>query len=245
MTGIKPLFIWAGGKNKMLKFYEDIFPSKVSSYYEPFFGGGACFLYIMKRYNPQKVVINDINFSIINIYKAIKDEKECFLSYCKKYDKEYMPLSKEERKKYYYEIRQKHAYDYESWSCVEESATLYFLMRTGFNGIYQLNKNTNNRYGTPCGLLNQKESVFDWENIERWNAILEKVEICSGDWKESIEDDVKDSFLFFDPPYRGSFTSYGCDFDDSKQKELLSFCEEKSKDNDIFLCNREIEDGFF
>ena len=41
----KPLFIWAGGKNKMLKHYIPILPSPlemdIKSYVEPFFGGGA------------------------------------------------------------------------------------------------------------------------------------------------------------------------------------------------------------
>ena len=48
-----------------------------------------------------------------------------------------------------------------------ESATLYFLMPTGFNGIFQTNTK-NGRYGTPCGLLNQKKQVFDREVVKWW-----------------------------------------------------------------------------
>ena len=51
---IKPLFIWAGGKTKMMKHYESLFPSafdnKIESYSEPFFGGGAMFLNVVQRY---------------------------------------------------------------------------------------------------------------------------------------------------------------------------------------------------
>ena len=47
MNKIKPLFIWAGGKTKMLKYHAPHLPSTVNSYSEPFFGGGAMFLYIL------------------------------------------------------------------------------------------------------------------------------------------------------------------------------------------------------
>ena len=44
---VKPLFIWAGGKSKMMKHYAPLFPSRfdtdIKSYSEPFFGGGAMF----------------------------------------------------------------------------------------------------------------------------------------------------------------------------------------------------------
>ena len=55
---MKPLFIWAGGKTKVLKHYAPFFPpcSSFSNYYEPFFGGGAVFVYVMKTYKPQNKI---------------------------------------------------------------------------------------------------------------------------------------------------------------------------------------------
>ena len=41
---MKPLFMWAGGKTKMLKKYEQHLPSDFTSYHEPFCGGGAMFI---------------------------------------------------------------------------------------------------------------------------------------------------------------------------------------------------------
>ena len=48
---MKPLFIWAGGKTKVLKHYKDFLPSSssFSNYYEPFFGGGAMFVHVEGR----------------------------------------------------------------------------------------------------------------------------------------------------------------------------------------------------
>ena len=50
---MKPLFMWAGGKTKLLKHYQPYLPSYVTHYHEPFFGGGAMFIYVMKRYRPR------------------------------------------------------------------------------------------------------------------------------------------------------------------------------------------------
>ena len=158
---MKPLFIWAGGKNKMLKHYLPIMPEKVETYVEPFFGGGAMFVHIVQNYKPKNLVINDVNKDIIRVYNSIKNNLPEFTEKLDSYCNVFLPMSKDDRKKYYFEVRHKHAYDYEQWSEAEQAATLYFLMKTGFNGIFQVNKNTNGRYGTPAGLLNPQENLYE------------------------------------------------------------------------------------
>ena len=243
---MKPLFIWAGGKNKMLKHYKPFMPKNVKTYIEPFFGGGAMFIHVVNHYDPKHLIINDVNNDIVRIYKTIKDDLEKFTHLMDEMSAEYLPLDKAGRKDYYYSLRHKHAYDYAAWDTVKEAAVLYFLMKTGFNGIYQLNINTNNRYGTPSGLLNQKDKVYEKEVVEWWNKNLQNASILSGDWSDAVSysNDEPDQFIFMDPPYRGSFTSYGQEFTDDDQNKLLDFVRSK-KQSDVFLCNRDIEDGFF
>jgi DNA adenine methylase len=237
----KPLFMWAGGKNKMLKHYAPHMPLDVSSYCEPFFGGGAMFIHVMNRYKPDYARINDINPDIVRIYECIKNELEPFTARLNKLESQYLPLEKEDRKKLYYEIRSEHAWDYEKYSNAEEAATLYFLMKTGFNGVYQLNKNTNGRYGTPSGLLNQKDKVYDRDVLAWWNDALKKTDIYSGDWKDAVEDISEDTFFFFDPPYRESFADYGHGFTDEMLIDLISFCDSKQS---VMLSNRDDEEWF-
>jgi DNA adenine methylase len=243
---MKPLFIWAGGKNKMLKHYKPFMPKNVLSYCEPFFGGGAMFIHVVEKYAPKELIINDINSDIIRIYKTIKSDCNNFISVMDELSEEYLPLDKAARKDYYYSLRHKHAYDYVSWDSTREAAVLYFLMKTGFNGIFQLNINTNNRYGTPSGLLNQKDKVYEKDVVEWWNKTLQNTTILSGNWKDSVSyiEDKEDSFIFLDPPYRGSFTSYGQEFGDDKQKELISYVQSQ-KQSTVFLCNRDVNDGFY
>jgi len=243
---MKPLFIWAGGKNKMLKHYKPFMPKTVNTYCEPFFGGGAMYIHIVEKYAPKELIINDVNSDIVRIYKTIKSDCDNFISILDDLSQEYLPLTKAERKKYYYSLRHKHAYDYVFWDNTKEAAVLYFLMKTGFNGIYQVNKNTNDRYGTPSGLLNQKTEVYDKQVVEWWNKSLQNTQIFSGDWKDCVSyvEDKDNNFVFLDPPYRGSFTSYGQEFSDDDQNKLLDYVRSNEK-SDVFLCNRDIEDGFY
>ena len=242
---LKPLFMWAGGKNKMLKHYKPLMPSpltsSVKSYCEPFFGGGAVFIYVMNTYAPKYALINDINPDIVRIYESVKSGLVNFTSRLNELEATYIPMSKEDRKKYYYEVRRAHAYDYETWSPSYEAATLYFLMKTGFNGIFQINKNTNGRYGTPSGLLNQKDKVYDRDVLQWWHNALQRTEIRCGDWKDAVSGCPKDTFFFFDPPYRESFADYGNGFSDEQLIDLISFCD---KQTCVMLSNRDDEDWF-
>jgi len=237
---MKPLFIWAGGKTKVLKHYAPFMPTALDTYYEPFFGGGAMFVYVMNTYRPKNVVINDINSDVISIYKAIKTDLTEFQQRLDSLESQYLPLSKDDRKKFYFDLRHLHAWEYQEWSKTFEAATLYFLMKTGFNGIYQLNKNTNGRYGTPAGLLNQKDKVYDRDVLKWWNDALQSVEIKSGDWRDSVTNDPN-GFFFFDPPYRDSFADYGNGFGDDALTDLLDFADEQKK---VFVANRADDDWF-
>ncbi len=237
---MKPLFMWAGGKNKLIKHYQPYFPVDVENYCEPFFGGGAMFIYVMNTYKPSSATINDVNEDVINIYKSIKSNLPEFLDRLDYLQAQYIPKTKEDRKTYYYEVRHSHAYDYKKWSKPYEAATLYFLMKTGFNGIYQLNNNTNGRYGTPSGLLNQKTTVYDKTVVDWWHNSLQVTNIKNGDWKHACGH-PKETFHFFDPPYRDSFADYGNGFSDRQLIELIKFSD--TCDN-VMLSNRD-DDGWF
>ena len=240
---MKPLFIWAGGKNKMIPKYKatpGIPTNGFDTFVEPFFGGGAMTIYMYKNVpSIKRFVINDVKKEVMEIYKSVKHDHEEF---CKKLDElesQYIPLDKVQRKKFYYDLRHEHAWEYEKWNKVEESAVLYFLMRTGFNGIYQLNINTNGRYGTPSGLLKEKTAVYDRDNLKEWHVFLQKADLKCGDWLEA-SDSYDNAFFFLDPPYRDSFTQYGSEFDDEAQIKLINFCKEKAATgNIVFYCNRD------
>lgn len=245
---IKPLFMWAGGKTKMVKHYKPFLPNTFDTYVEPFFGAGAMLLEAVKINPKAKFVIGDINSGIINIYKSIQSQPKQFIGKMDDLSKLYLPLSKEDRKTFYYDLRNEHAFDYQKYSSTtEEAAVLYFLMKTGFNGIWQINKNTNNRFGTPCGLLNQKGFVYDSANIAEWHRVLKNTVVVDGDYKTTLQHATKDSWVFMDPPYRGGHTTYGTDFNDTDQKLVMEAAKavHRTHNANVWVTNRDVGDGFY
>ena len=248
---MKPLFMWAGGKTRLIKKYGEHLPDTFSHYVEPFVGAGAMFAWAYQK-NPQATfVLNDANESIMRIYAAVRNDVELFLDRLDHLSDYYLPLERPERKEFYYALRREHAYDYEKWTETLEAATLYFLMKTGFNGIWQINKNTNGRFGTPSGLLNQKDKVFDRDNVMEWHEALQRCTLMSGDFSDVLpkeQDRIvhKDSFVFRDPPYRGAFTQYGVNFDDDMQQRVIDFLNDsKTLGAYALMSNRDVGDGFF
>ena len=107
--------------------------------------------------------------------------------------------------------------------------------------IRLINKNTNNRYGTPSGLLNQKDKVYDRDVIQWWHNALQRTDIHCSDWKDAAENCPEDTFFFFDPPYRDSFANYNNAFSDDSLRELIQFCDNQSN---VMLSNRDDDDWF-
>ena len=257
----KPLFIWAGGKTKLInRFYSSFLPQnkRISHYCEPFFGGGAFFIHLVSHHPLDgEIVINDINEDIMLIYREIKSNVNEFIECCESlYEKPFLEIPKsnlDERKTFFYEVRKKNAFDYLSMTTTERAAIQFFLMKTSFNGIYQINKNTNGRFGTPAGLMKQTDKVFDRDVVHWWNRTLNErdVTIKSESYEHVLSDfsnkNSEQTFIFLDPPYRGCFTSYGQTFGDEQQKHLVSFADSLEYDDSLFLANRKVspDDVFF
>jgi DNA adenine methylase len=248
---MKPLYMWAGGKTKMIPKYQ-VSPglpySGYDTFVEPFFGGGAMMIHIAENCpNIKRFVMNDINPEIVGLYTAIKTDYDNFIKVLDQYCSAYLPLSKEDRKIYYYKVRDDYTMNYKGWGATKEAAVLYFLMKTAFNGIWQTTKTSNGRFATPCGLLKEKDSVYDSVNVKEWNIFLQKVDIYCGDWKTCVANVKSDkAFFYFDPPYRDSFTQYAQTFTDQDHIDLIDWCKAEDLNGHIVMyCNRQTEDSFY
>ena len=221
--------------------------SGYDTFVEPFFGGGAMMVHIYQN-APQvkRFIMNDINPEIVGIYRAIKSDVQNFLDRMDVLQSAYLPLNKVDRKKFYYTLRDEYTTNWTQWNATDESATLYFLMKTGFNGIWQVNQKSNGRFATPSGLLNQTTKVYDRDNVLEWNIFLQRVDIYCGNWNVASQAAEGKAFYFMDPPYRDSFTQYGQSFDDNEHIKLIDFCKQAdSNGNFVYYCNRDAGDDFY
>lgn len=231
----KPFIKWVGGKGQLLQQLERQLPLQLYqeefTYIEPFVGGGAMLFFMLQNFpSIKRVVINDINRNLTEAYRAIKQEPEGLVYSLKHLEQQYLPIEDyEEQRTYYLEMRRR--FNEEALNSLDKSATLIFLNRTCFNGLYR--ENAKGKFNVPFGryanptICNEEVIYADSELLNRYD-----VQILNGDFKETAKaiDKTGLNFFYFDPPYRplsttSSFNSYVKeDFNDDSQRDFADFC---------------------
>ena len=217
---VAPFLKWAGGKRQLLNQIKERMPKEYNDYYEPFIGGGA----VLFKLQPEKATINDINISLINVYRQVKDNTEEFIELVKKLDSEMW----EDGKGYYLDIREKYndkllkkEYD------LELAALFTFMNKHCFNGLYRVNKK---------GLFNvpynkSRRTSIEEDAVRETAKYLKTVNILEGDFEEACKGAKKGDFIFFDSPYAPlnptSFEAYTKEgFDVESHKRLAQLYDE-------------------
>ena len=169
---------------------------------------------------------------------------------------EYLQLGQEERKNYFYNIRNEYNnYELEeNEQNIQKAAQFIYLNRTCFNGLYRVNKN--GKFNVPIGSY-KNPTICDEENLRQLSQLIQNVQFQYGDYSKSMEYVTENTFVYFDPPYRplnvtSGFTSYTKeDFNDDNQRELARFYGELNVRNAKLMLsnsnpkNTNKEDTFF
>ena len=210
----KPFVKWVGGKRQLLRQFRELglyppedFNPITNTYYEPFVGGGAVFFDLL----PKNAELSDLNNELVITYNVIKNNVDELIQSLQKhiYDKEY-----------YLEVRAKKIDDL---SDVEVASRFIFLNRTGFNGLYRVNKS--GQFNVPFGRYNNPV-ICDEDNLRRVSDALQDVTITHHDYKNVLKTAKSGDFIYLDPPYypinaTSSFTSYTAEgFLEKEQTEL-------------------------
>src|SRR5690554_2303237 len=232
MIKAKPFIKWVGGKTQLIESIKKTIPKNFTkinnvTYIEPFVGGGAVLFWILQEYpNITKAVINDINPDLIIAYKTIKENPNELVEFLQIIQDEYLLLNEEKRKDYY--LKKRGRFNTKSLNFVENTATFICLNRTCFNGLYRVN--SKGLFNVPFGRY-ANPKICDKQTIFSDSELLQKVEILTGDFEETLKYATKSSFFYFDPPYKplsetSSFKSYAKeDFNDNEQIRLGNFCK--------------------
>jgi len=241
----KPFLKWAGGKSQLIDALEERLPKSILNsrtievYVEPFVGGGAFFFYLKSNYVIKKAYLFDINKDLIVAYKVVQVYPHALIERLLSIEKEYLSLSEDEQRKFFYEIRdlynsQKKEFDFsnlsEDW--VSRAAYMIFLNRTCYNGLYRLNRN--GEFNVPYGKY-KNPKICDKENILEASKALQNTEIICADFEESKRYISKGALVYLDPPYRplsktSNFTNYTEDgFSEEDQIRLAKYFREVHK----------------
>jgi DNA adenine methylase len=232
----KPFVKWVGGKRQLLKQFRELnlyppedFDPINSTYFEPFVGGGAVFFDLL----PANARLSDLNQELVITYNVIKSNIEELIQSLQKHT---------HSKEYYLEIRAKKIKDLTD---IEIASRFIYLNRTGFNGMYRVNKA--GEFNVPFGKYNNP-LICDEVNLIKVSKYLQNVSIQFQDYKTILAEAQNGDFVYFDPPYfpvskTASFTAYTANaFLEKEQIELRdTFVELHNKGCFVMLSNSDTD----
>lgn len=180
------LIKWTGSKRLQAPNIILHFPSQISTYYEPFIGGGSM-LYVLMNSNisVNSYECSDLNPELIGLWQLIKTQPEQLF----KYYKSLWPYNKEK----YLVIRDR-------FNISRSSEAFFCLLRTCRNGLVRYNKK-----GHFTSAFHQGRRGVHPDNLEAvlyyWHNLLVKnnVKFLTRDYRE-VQTKTGD-FLYLDPPY--------------------------------------------
>ncbi len=231
---VLPFLKWVGGKSRLLQQYQNYFPkiSDITTYYEPFLGGGSVFFTLQ----PNLAVLSDINQDLIATYCSVRDNLEQLIDLLQKHQNEHNS-DYSENHEYYYQVR----------SCtyhtpIQRAARLIYLNKTCFNGLYRVN--SKGEFNVPVGKY-KNPKICNPDLLRSASAALKSAKIEVRNFEEILDHaKTSDDFVYFDPPYHplsdtSYFTAYSADaFNEYKQIRLRDiFAELKSRGVKVMLSN--------
>lgn len=193
---MKPIIKWAGGKTQLLNELLPMIPEDFKTYYEPFFGGGALYFSLL----PEKAIVNDYNFQLINMYKIVRDNPKKLMKALDKLEDKHSEFEfYVERKKFNDNINKKNP-------SISQASRFIYLNKSDFNGLYRLN--SCGEFNSPSG-HKKKVISYNEENLLEVSKQLNKnIKLKSGDFAKACKTCKKGDFVFFDSPYYKTFDNY-------------------------------------
>lgn len=193
---------WAGSKKKILNEMLNAFKSNKENYIECFLGSGVVLINVLKNNDKLKYknfYVNDINSNIINFYKLLQKKPAYLINRISELAEVYNGYNVVEKEKYYYDLREQFNEENDQEN---KSILFYFLMKTGFNGVYR--ENRNGKFNVPFG--RKEKIVVNEVYLEELSKLIKPVKFYNLDYKSFLDQmkkngKIENSFMYFDPPY--------------------------------------------
>ena len=243
----KPIVKWVGGKSNLVPMLVTLLPDlgKVHAYHEPFAGGLALYLAIHKTLREQSIRSHvwDVNARLLDVYRLIREDHLVVLKGVEALqDRSYADLVGIVNKN-----SGEMAVDY-------RVAAFLLVNRRCFNGVWRENKL--GLFNVPKGTSADRSVELD--ELETFANAMRGVVIGKYGDRDAFDASTGDlasrsgEFHYFDPPYDGTYSSYGADgFDRIQHLRLATFAREIHRAGGLFMVStsdtpfiRGIYDGF-
>nr|WP_294977327.1 Dam family site-specific DNA-(adenine-N6)-methyltransferase [uncultured Leuconostoc sp.] len=189
-------------------------PEHFGTYFEPFLGGGAFLLAL----SPEHAIINDFNLELAISWMMVRDKPDELLKQLKQHQLNHS-------KEYYLHLRKADRDGrLESMTSVQRAARFIYMNKSGFNGLWRVNKKGQNN--VPFGSYNNP-NIADKDTIKTVSRYLNdaNITITNADFEKVVLDAQTGDFVYFDPPYipmsaTSNFTAYSSEFGYDQQVRL-------------------------
>lgn len=226
---VQPVVKWVGGKRQILETIEPLLPREISTYCEPFLGGGALLFHLQ----PDTAIINDSNKELMLVYRVIQENVEGLIEELNRF---------ENTAEFFCQVRawDQDAEFYAALPDVKKAARMLYLNKTCFNGLYRVN--SRGRFNVAYGRY-KRPKIVDIPALKAVSDYLKgtSVSMTSLDFAEVLKRVPEDAFVYLDPPYdpvseTANFTGYTrSGFTRTDQARLKECCDELTKRHVKFM----------
>lgn len=218
MKEIKTNLRWPGGKSKMLKILDEFFPKEINKFIDTFVGGGSILLHIIQKYNPNEVYANDIDNMLIGYYNAIKNNPQEIIEECLDIKNNNTCETFVEK---FYELDR------------SKPSNFFISNKTSFSGL-------NNNYSSQA--FDRNFSINSINKIKDVSEVIQNVNFINDNFNnlENTIGEIKDYFIYLDPPYfgnkdKGLYGEKGILHKEFNHLELFEWVKKYSDNNKIML----------
>jgi DNA adenine methylase len=197
----RPLLKWAGGKRQLLPHIQPHYPSEFDRYIEPFFGSGAVFfdLYGAGTLRSRRAWLVDANPDLIGCYTMLRDRTEDVIAALTELAGRHVSRGEA----FYYEIRDRRFNALRRSGAAytpELAAMLVYLNRTGFNGLFRLNRRGD--FNVPVGRYTNP-TICDPEHLRGVARAFRsrRVALQLASFERPLAEASAGDFVYCDPPY--------------------------------------------
>ena len=216
---VSPVVKWVGGKRQLLDDITPLLPKQISTYCEPFLGGGA----VLFARQPKNAIINDLNDDLMLVYEVIRDDVESLI----------MSLQEHENTSdHFYQVRDldRDKESYKLLSKIEKASRIIYLTKTCYNGLFRVN--ASGEFNSPFGHY-KKPNIVNEPVLRAVSKYLSSpnIQLFSEDFATTLQRVPRGGFIYLDPPYdpvsdTASFTGYNKGgFDKAEQIRLKECCD--------------------
>lgn len=215
-----PVVKWVGGKRQLLDEITPRLPKRITTYCEPFLGGGA----VLFSLQPRNAIVSDLNADLMLVYEVIRDNVELLITELERH---------ENTAEYFYHIRDldRDKDAYRGMSPIERASRIIYLNKTCYNGLFRVN--AAGEFNTPFGHYKNPNIVNPsvLRAVSKYLA-ANNIQLFHKDFEEVLQQVPRGSFVYLDPPYdpvsdTASFTGYNRGgFGREDQERLKRCCDE-------------------